>query len=119
MQEKEMKTKQKQRIKEFANLKPNWDSYEGLPTNENIIEQSLQFLDDITREEILEPAVFPTPKGGTQFEWHNKGFYLEVEFLPNGKVEMFFMDSLSGEEIEKDISNNCLEVLEYIKKKKI
>lgn len=35
---------------------------------------------------VATPAVAPTTAGGVQFEWHQGGWDIEVEVLPNGRA---------------------------------
>lgn len=40
-------------------------------------------------EEVAMPSVHQTPVGAVQFEWHRKGFDLEILILPSGRIEAY------------------------------
>jgi hypothetical protein len=70
-----------QMFDELRGLQPGWDSYGAPPISEAAIQSAQAFLSrmDIT----------PCSDGGVQLEWHTYGFDLEVEFHPNGTVEVW------------------------------
>ena len=79
-------------INSFKKLKPNWDTYNGLEINTEIIHKSIILLWQINN---LVPDIFPTGRGSIQFEFERKnGDYLEFEifqdeityFIKNNKL---------------------------------
>jgi hypothetical protein len=52
---------------------------------------------------VVMPSVHPTTAGGIQFEWHRKGFDLEIEVLPSGQARAY-VEAPEAEPIEADLS---------------
>jgi hypothetical protein len=93
------------RIEELANLQPNWDSYSGLGVQPSAALHALRLLAAIFQNDVPPPAIVPTSQGGLQLEWHRGRASLEMEVLPNRKVEVFFLMP-SGRTWEGPLANN-------------
>lgn len=61
-------------------LGANWDSYGAPPLDPATVDRARMFLKRV--------HVCPCVRGGVQLEWHTHGIDLEIEFLPDGTVEM-------------------------------
>jgi hypothetical protein len=65
---------------ELLKLKPDWDSYGAPSIHEITLEKAQVFLRSV--------EYVPLPDGGVQLEWHIFGVNLEIEFHPDGIVEV-------------------------------
>lgn len=63
-----------ERLDGFLNLKPDWDSYGAEP------------ISGLATEAAKHLVVFPTPRGGVQFELHAGGSDVEIEIDAKGQV---------------------------------
>lgn len=75
------------RISEFAQLPRDWDSHGSDPVTDSALKAALTFLSESPLELVPEPSVSPVPGGGLGFHWRFDGRDLEIEILPNGRVE--------------------------------
>lgn len=76
-----------ERIKDFRELKQNWDGYGAEPLEPSVIQAALHFVDLIRCSPNIE--VFPTALGTIQFEWENGIYYVETEVYPDGSIQSF------------------------------
>lgn len=92
------------RLDDFAELKPNWDSYGAEPISGNAIDAASVLLMSLAAR--LEPwfgsrvkpyVVVPLSSGGVQLEWRGPGGTIEVEANAEGRLSYFL---LSGSEEE-------------------
>lgn len=65
-------------IKEFEQLRTNWDGYGARPVSEEAL--------NVMRSTGCCPLV----DGGVQFEWHVNGWTTEIEFGSDGKPRSLF-----------------------------
>jgi hypothetical protein len=93
------------RIDELTNLQPNWDSYGGPEVQPSAALHAVRLLAAIFQNDVPPPAIVPTSQGGLQLEWHRGQASLEMEILPDRKVEVFFMKP-SGRTWEGPLANN-------------
>ena len=75
------------RIDELASLPQDWDSYGSNPTSGDARRAVLRFLANAPEGLVPEPSVSPVPGGGIGFHWRVEDRDLELEFLPDGKIE--------------------------------
>jgi hypothetical protein len=79
------------RLERLRRLKPDWDSYDGLPPSEDTVEHAYLVLNDLvaaaeSRAAVLpEPTVSPGARGTVQFSWklNRKRFELEFSLMDN------------------------------------
>ena len=81
-------------LKQLADLKADWDSYDGLPISPTAIRRAEHLLTHLVSEGTPLPQVFPTSRGGVQFEWKNSSW--EVEIAPDGSIEVLPGGSTDG-----------------------
>jgi len=93
------------RIYELTNLQPNWDSYGGLGVHPSAARHTVRLLAAIFQNDVPPPAIVPTSQGGLQLEWHRGQASLEMEVMPDLKVEVFFLMP-SGRTWEGPLANN-------------
>lgn len=73
-------------------LKENWDHYHAPTIDRATTDSAIYSILSLAsvRPEVPPPQIVPTPLGGVQLEWHQRGIHLEVEFDPDGMVSVFF-----------------------------
>lgn len=102
-------------LDKLLRLRRDWDSYNGRPVNEHIVEDALQVvIEGWVR--CCTPAIFPTCEGGLNLLWRQNGKELEVEILSSGKYDVLFVDEVTGEEKEKTGLKRISELLPFISK---
>jgi len=89
------------RISEFAQLPHDWDSQGSDPVTAGALKAALIFLSESPVELIPEPSVSPVPGGGLGFHWRSDGRDLEIEILPDGRVE-YLKTLKTGEQIRSE-----------------
>lgn len=82
------------RISEFARLPQDWDSHGSNPVTVDALKTALLFISESPLELIPEPSVSPVPGGGLGFHWQADGRDLEIEILPDGRVE--YLKTIQG-----------------------
>lgn len=92
------------RLEELVKLRPNWDSYGGLPVKPRSAEIALQILGNLMLETTPAPSIVPTASGHVQLEWHTGGIDLEVEVLSPILLRASFEDQETGEEWARDFN---------------
>jgi len=100
------------RIQSAVDKPENWDSYGARQINIYPILKGLQVLSRIMQYNIPIPIVFPTTKGGIQFEWHMSHMDLEVEITPNGHVIACHEDFDKDFEWELDVTQDDTPLLQ-------
>jgi hypothetical protein len=95
-----------QKLLEFYNLKPNWDSYGSPAISQKALKLAYQiFVHNFCQE------VYPVPGGGVQFEWTWGEKFLEIEIQPNGKMEYLFGNSIFDSWYEGEIMPSAVNLL--------
>lgn len=83
--------KLKERIASFSEIKPDWDSYGGKAITKAAIKRAAKLIDEIDECCLEKVEVFPTPRGGVQFEFFYKTT-ITIDVLPNGSLYIDFDD---------------------------
>lgn len=85
--------KELERLRGFARLESDWDSYGAKKTTSGAIEAASQYLASLVNEyrstsgiRALPFWVSPLPNGGVQFEWREPNAELEVEIDRDGNL---------------------------------
>jgi hypothetical protein len=89
------------RISEFARLPQDWDSHGSNPVTVDALRIALTFLSESPLELVPEPSISPVSGGGLGFHWQADGRDLEIEILPDGRVE-YLRTIRAGEEIKSE-----------------
>ena len=84
---------------QLVNLRYDWDSYRSPPISSMALTASTRLIAIIDPEDLPVPQVFPVPGGGLQLEWVVGVRELELEILPDGRVE--FLKVEGGQPIEE------------------
>ncbi|GAA2696389.1 hypothetical protein [Actinoplanes palleronii] len=79
------------RLDELAALEPGWIDDAPAPTQEGV-EATRQVLAVVRGLTLmyptrLAPQVMPMTDGGTQIEWHEQGWDVEIEISATGRIE--------------------------------
>lgn len=69
-------------VEQLLTLRENWDSY-GAPKISHEAVEGAKLLWSLLA---TEPSFVPMSDGGVQMEWHNRGFDVELEISPDGKL---------------------------------
>lgn len=70
----------------LADLPAGWDGDDAPAPTEGTIRIALDELRRFTPAGVPMPQVHPTVGGGVQFEWHCRGWSVEVEVTPSGQT---------------------------------
>jgi len=105
-----------QSMGKLLELGPDWDTYGGSPVSPRILVAAIQWLFELFSDEMPEPSVVPTSRGGLQLEWHTRGIDLEVEFLSATRIIGLFEDAETGTYWEKDLSSDLAPLVDAISK---
>jgi len=77
-------------VAKLTSLPKNWDSYGGKPAGAFRASRSLAMINSLVKENTPKPIIIPTNSGAIQFEWHENGIDLEVEFKSLGIAEVYY-----------------------------
>ena len=86
------------KIKEFVNLKKNWDSYNACLISEDAISTAIMLVDVFSLNDLSGVGVFPMRSGGIQFEIEKENKSFEVLIDSIGRIEFIKYD-LKGNRI--------------------
>jgi hypothetical protein len=73
----------------FSSLQPNWDGYGARSIEPAAVERAFAFLGAVAERLTESPAVFPTVRGGIEFEWHGGQGDLAVTIDRDGNIGLF------------------------------
>lgn len=90
----------------FRDLELNWNSYDGLPVDHDLISQGKALLESISISGISEPFLAPVSDGGINIEWDTTERFLSIKIREKG-VRFFYINRRNkadkqGGEIEID-----------------
>ena len=94
------------KIYNFQNLSPNWDSFHAKQIDANCISRASKILIDLSEwkvpHNIPSPFVAPRSDGSIQIEWEQGSRYLELGIVPDSSsIEFLAMDETpEGDPIE-------------------
>jgi hypothetical protein len=88
------------RLKEFAELKPDWDSYGADPIQWSTIGRAIDFFTQVIDVAPLVPLPFvaPSPDGSIFFEWESCSRSIKnyIPSSPQELIEFLLVDKSSG-----------------------
>jgi hypothetical protein len=84
-------------------LSPDWNSYGARTIQPEVVRTASALLHHLAHDDIPQPAVVPTVRGGVQLEWHTRGIDLEIEIESPEQWHVSFEDSADGAEWEIDL----------------
>lgn len=89
------------RFQELAALEFDWDTYGAKPIDLDALREAQAVVEQLLRQPIPVPSVFPVPDGGVQLEWSAGSLELELEFEPGAAVVVFVCDDhAAGQQID-------------------
>ncbi len=87
-------------LKRMEGLEENWDSYGGLPLNDDAVLPAVQLaIEGLNR--CQEPTIVLRPNGGIGLRWRNGQRELEVDIDPDGRCTAFYEDAAGEQEVDK------------------
>lgn len=86
-----------------------WDGYNSPPMRYDVGVFALTVLKSVMQPQTPLPQVVPSAAGGVQFEWHQKGIDLEVNFVAPYECELWLEDHQTGVCIAKMLTNDFSE----------
>lgn len=94
-------------LHKLKELPENWDSYGSSRIKDKAVKTTANLLVDTAKFGMPKPYIFPVSGGGLQLEWQQGNKELEIEILPNGKIEYLKVNENGemeeGEILELDI----------------
>ena len=109
-------------INGFANLQPNWDSYDADVISKVAIDVSIETLNHLYSKGLLsngiKVSVFPMRDGGVQFEFDGENICAELEINQSGELTFILFDDEGnivdkGQIFELSELSTLLEEAEY------
>ena len=100
-----------QRIDELRELPADWDSYGAEPVADKAAETAMDVLTGFCLDGVMMPTIVPTSSGGLQAEWHIADADLEIEFCPDGRMNLVFEDPTLAIDIEDATTDDALLVM--------
>lgn len=88
-------------MRRFFALESNWDGYGAKRIDPSVVKPLVEIL-QVLRSTTPPPQLVPSPRGGVQLEWHQRGFDLEIEVLPDGALSCYFCDNSKDEDWDED-----------------
>ena len=74
------------KLNELAALPNDWDTYGASRITQKAIDAATIFLNVLYIDDGFRPQIVPTSRGGLQFEWHQNGYDIEIEFDADGVI---------------------------------
>lgn len=98
------------RIRNFAELPHDWDSYGGRPAPKSVVEAAVAIAATMSDVGFSRPDVGPESSGGVLLEWHHEGETLTVDIdiaggLPLHRGFSFAYESRGDREVEGDLED--------------
>jgi len=98
----------------LATLKEGWDGYGAAKIDRATINRALAAIEELVPQEAPAPSIVPIHNGGLQIEWHRNQRDLEIEFSPNGAVEFYYFNEITGQELEGPVGSAFANVRDYL-----
>lgn len=103
-----------EKLGEFAQLEPNWDSYGGRSLQKPALRTCLRLMFE-AYSKCLEPRLYPMKDGGVGMVWGFGESELEVQIAADGRFEAVFEDA-DGEEQELPLTSSVGELSPFFEK---
>ena len=81
-----------QALVRLAKMPAGWDSYNAPQIKRDAGHFALEILQAVMRSRTPPPQIVPSPAGGVQLEWHEKGIDLELHVTAPYQWELWFCD---------------------------
>lgn len=92
-----------EKLASFRSLPPNWNSYDSPPPSQLAIKKAIGFVSSLLDDKQPRPRVTPVSGGGVQFDWSFGERELEIEFLPDGRIQYILAPNWDSDGIEGTI----------------
>lgn len=80
-------------IDPFRDLQSNWDSYGGVPINDEAADFATRLLAALVVDRVPPPQAAPTSDGGLSFEWHRPNLDFVISISPPDEPSTAFFRS--------------------------
>jgi hypothetical protein len=84
-------------VRELRRLTHGWDGYGAPAIDPRIVEHVRIFLEQVSSVLLIDPAVVASGRGTVQLEWACADCEIEVEFWPDGRLEILRQDDDGSE----------------------
>lgn len=91
------------RIQHLQSLGEGWDGYGSSRVDPRLATAVMRFLSTPLWVSTPRPRIVPTSHGGLAVEWRGTRATLELEFDPQGSVDVYVSDHSTGTEWEGDL----------------
>ena len=108
VEEPEWLDKSIENLEKLKDLEPNWNSYDSVSIDHDLIFRAKTLLESVSISGIPEPFVAPVSSGGINFEWDMPLRYLSIKIRPEG-VRFFCVKKDKNEEKEKGLVEDGLD----------
>jgi len=86
-------------LDDLSRLGPNWNSYGAEPIDKDSITVAAAILRCLATESSIElPTVTASPDGNAALAWDDGRYCLDLEVLPDGRMEYAFVDRADAEQ---------------------
>lgn len=102
-----------ERLVSLAGLENGWGDGDGQPVSLPTLEFVSKIWQALEAQTTQAPAIFPTEEGGLQMEWVNQTAHLQVAVDPEVALEVYFLDTGTGEE-EFDEPDGIDKLVEFV-----
>lgn len=100
-----------QSLQPLVDLSDSWDSYGAIRPTPTVLDFAWRLGSELIERGFPTPEIFPTRRGGIQFEWNLDPARLEWEVDPDLSGGVFIFDSnRTGEKIDGELPDD-LELL--------
>lgn len=100
------------KLQDLAILDEDWDSYGAASIDHNSIANSLRLITFLAGFVGVEPpAVGGTPEGHVGLSWDEGKWSLDVEVLPDGRIEYVYLDERDHANDQEVTTINCSSVV--------
>ncbi len=97
-------------IDSLLDLPAGWDAYGAPAIQIEHVDLAAWLVSHLMRPDTPTPSIIPTASGGVQIEWHSEGIDFEVETVGPTELSVYFRDSATGLEWERDIDSDWSEI---------
>lgn len=103
------------RLKQRMELCVGWDGHRGRPVGIQVGYFAAMVLNFLSANRAPKPSIMPLSYGGIQFEWHRKGWDVEIEIAAPGRIYAWRRKLHTRRELERNIVGGDLsQILEFV-----
>jgi hypothetical protein len=76
----------------LARLEPGWDGHSAKKIDRATMAFATTVIGAMMLPDVPKPSIHPLPHGGIQFEWHRRGWDVEIEVVAPNRIEVLVHD---------------------------